>query len=85
MGLNGRKLIIASLFLMLVNCSVKKETVKNVNRFDCCDPGINAEYKDMCKWMDEKGTNRVWDKNGGMYEGVWSNCKPGQEPWRKYE
>lgn len=83
MGL--RKLTVVSL-LLLSGCA-PKPVVRNVNKYylACCDPGLNAEDKDMCRWLGEKGRTSLQDRNGNTYEGVWDGCKRGEEPWRKWE
>ena len=87
MGLNTA--IMFGLFLTLVACA--PVGVKNPIRVPqkryvaCCDPGINADDKDMCKWMYENHTNRLRDAWGNTVEGIWHDCEPGKEPWRKWE
>lgn len=87
MGLMGMVFRTAAVVVLiaLTSCTPKK-VVRNVNKYyvACCDPGLNAEDKDMCKWMAEKGVSRLY-RGGDIYEGVWSDCKPGGEPWRKWE
>lgn len=63
-----------------------KNAAKNGNKhyIACCDIGLDADDKDMCKWMTEKGVTRLY-RGESIYEGVWTNCKPGEEPWRKWE
>lgn len=82
MGL--RKLIVV--FSLLLSGCAAKTVVRETNKhyLACCDPGLNAADKDMCKWLTEKGISRLY-RGGEIYEGVWDGCKQGEEPWRKWE
>lgn len=70
---------------VVFGCAIKK-VVKPPNKryIACCDPGLNADDKDMCKWMVEKGTTRLY-RYGDLFEGVWDGCEKGKEPWRQWE
>lgn len=60
---------------------VKNETF----RFDCCDPGIHAGTKEMCDLGRDAKNHTLVDGDGNKYNFIWSDCKPGEEPWRKWE
>lgn len=99
MGLNGngevimdRLLVIRYAFVAILvaqtGCMAKKDvTKKDINKywFECCNPGINAAQKDMCKWLVEEKTNAFRDREGNIYQAVWTGCDEGKEPWRKWE
>ena len=54
-------------------------------RYDCCDPSLNAGIKDMCKAAAKDADHVLWDQDKNRYEFIWSECKVGKEPWRKWE
>lgn len=87
MGLKETNLgLVFAVLLMSVGCMAKVTVLPNQKRYvACCDPGLNAEDKDMCKWLHENGRTTLRDGAGNVYEGVWADCKPGEEPWRKWE
>lgn len=81
-------LVYVILPIALVGCMAKKDVIENKPRkyyFECCDPGINAAQKDTCKWLVEQKAHAFKDKDGNIYQAVWSDCKEGEEPWRKWE
>lgn len=85
MGLNGVLTVV--LFLLLVSC-VSKAVINPVNReqyIDCCDPGLSADDKAICKDAAKDEDHIVWDGYGNKYVCIWSDCEIGKEPWRKYE
>lgn len=52
---------------------------------DCCDPGIDEGTKWMCDRAIKNPDHTLIGADGIRYEYVWSDCKIGEEPWRKYE
>lgn len=78
---------VVALSSILTGCMAKKGAIKETPKywFECCDPGINAAQKDMCKWLVEKDANALRDMEGNLYQAVWSDCEKGKEPWRKWE
>lgn len=90
MGLTDRVLRIAVVVGMIVStsCTARKEVVeRSVNKryIACCDPGLGADDKDLCKWLHEHNAHSLKDGAGTIHEGVWQDCKPGEEPWRKWD
>lgn len=88
----GLKIILVSfIFILMMGCAAHKtvqvkENHTNQKRYiACCDPGLNANDKDVCKWMYENRTDQLRDWSENVYEGVWSDCKRGEETWRKWE
>lgn len=75
-----------SLVFLIAGCATQK-AVKSANKhyIACCDPGLNADDKDKCKWLHEKDRTALIDRYGDTYQGVWDGCKPGEEPWREWE
>lgn len=53
--------------------------------YDCCNPGLDAGTKEMCKMAQEDEDHVLWDDDGNQYVFIWSDCEIGKEPWRKYE
>lgn len=86
MGL-GRFLSASVVVLGILPGCTPKSVVVPVSKtyVDCCDPGLDAATKDMCKWAVEVSGHTAVDQMGNRYEMVWSDCKEGMEPWRKYE
>lgn len=86
MGLKLVQPVIYSLLMLfIVGCAAKeKVVVRNKWYIDCCNPGLSAEDKDMCKWAVEN-PGKIIVQGNDLYEMIWSDCKPGKEPWRKYE
>lgn len=70
--------------VVLAGCAKRKEIVRNKWYIDCCNPGLSYEEKDMCKWAKEN-PGRLIVQGNNLYEMIWSDCKPGEEPWRKWE
>lgn len=83
MGLNSR--IVLVVIISMTGCTPKSVVIPNKRYVACCDPGLNADDKDMCKWMYENRTNRLRDAWGTVVEGIWHDCEPGKEPWRRWE
>lgn len=91
MGLNVRSgifsltMVVILLTAVLAGCA-KKEVIRNVNKLyiDCCNPTINAEEKDMCKWAKDN-PGKIIVQGNTLYTMIWSDCKVGEEPWRKWE
>lgn len=52
---------------------------------DCCNPGLSAADKEMCKDAALDADHVLWDLDGNQFVYTWSDCKVGGEPWRKYE
>jgi hypothetical protein len=73
--------------LVLGGCMAKKDAIKKADKywFECCDPGIPAAQKDMCKWLDERKGNTLIARDGTDLTAVWTGCEEGKEPWRKWE
>lgn len=61
-------------------------TVRSTDKvyIDCCNPSLNFEDKDMCKWAKDH-PGKLLQQGNTLYEMVWSDCKVGEEPWRRYE
>lgn len=72
--------------ILLSSCAPKKEAVRNVNKYyiDCCNPALSYNEKDMCKWAKDH-PGKVIVQGNTLYEMIWSDCKVGEEPWRKYK
>lgn len=91
MGLKNSVLIASAVaMLMASGCAGNRASVTPVEKrhkywFECCDPGIPAAQKDMCKWLVERKTNTLVDGAGNLYVAIWTGCEEGKEPWRKYE
>lgn len=58
---------------------------KEVHYSDCCNPGLSADEKQMCKFAAEDDDRTRWDVAGNKYVYVWSGCEVGKEPWRKWD
>lgn len=86
MGLITAFRIAAVVGLIVSTSCTAKKAVRNVSKvyIDCCNPGLDYEAKDMCKWANDNPGKRIYQGNI-VYEMVWSNCKPGEEPWRMWE
>lgn len=52
---------------------------------DCCNPGLGAADKELCSMAAEDEDHILWDDAGNKYVFIWSDCKIGEEPWRKWE
>lgn len=89
MGL--RTALITITLLAATSCATQKDArnpvpaKRETYRVDCCDPGIDADTKFVCKWAIKNPSHIFVDARGKLFETVWSECKPGEEPWRKYE
>lgn len=83
MGLNSEIALVV--IISMIGCAPKNVVIQNKRYVACCDPGLNADDKDMCKWMYENHTNRLRDRAGNTYEGVWDGCESGKERWRDFE
>lgn len=75
----------------LIGCTARSvvtpaDRVRNETfRYDCCDPGLGAADKEWCDLAIKNPDHAFVDTDGNKYEYVWSDCKIGEEPWRKYE
>lgn len=89
----GLKSVLLVSTIFLTGCqSVKTRIITPADRvagetfrYDCCDPGINADTKWDCDRAIKNPDHVFVDTDGNRYEYVWSDCKIGEEPWRKYE
>lgn len=86
MGLKSTIVFVISLWVILA-CVPSKVTKPETKRryLACCDPGLSAEDKAVCKWMGDNGVALAEDWRGNRYAGIWDDCDPGKEPWRKWE
>lgn len=87
MGLTIR-IAFVTFLVAQTGCMAKKGVIKKEADkywFECCDPGIPAAQKDMCKWLDEKKGNTLIARDGTTLIALWSGCEEGKEPWRKWE
>ncbi len=53
--------------------------------YDCCDPSLSSEEKENCVFAKEAKDHVLTQRNGDTKTYLWSNCRAGKEPWRKYE
>lgn len=93
MGL--KSIVGAVIILILTNgCSALKtktgvnpaDRVKGETFYtDCCNPGLSAANKEMCKMAQEDEDHILWDQDGNKYVFIWSDCEIGKEPWRQWE
>lgn len=73
------------MLLTLISCAPKNVVKRNKYYIACCDPSLSENDKDKCKWLDKMNIDTLRDSIGDIYEGVWSDCRRGEEPWRKWE
>lgn len=85
MGLNASKVLLSIILVGSAGCASAPVVKPTRVYIACCDPGLNADDKDMCKWMEKNGKTFLRDGRGDTYVGVWDGCKQGEEPWRKWE
>lgn len=69
---------------ILTGCTAKSVVVRNKTYIDCCNPGLSYSEKDMCKWA-KNNPGKIIVQGNNLYEMMWSDCKIGEEPWRKWE
>lgn len=88
----SKHLYLIVLSLIWLNSCAGLKTVNPADRvkgetfyYDCCNPGLSAADKEMCKMAQEDDDHILWDDDGNKYEFTWSDCEIGKEPWRKYE
>lgn len=89
MGLNTA--LMSVLFLLLGACAPKvavnpaDRVSKQMFYYDCCNPSLHPDDKDMCRMAAKDEDRILWDTKGNKYTYIWSDCKIGGEPWRKWE
>lgn len=91
MGL-GRFLSVVVILLGGLTGCIVKSAVTPADRvkgkafyYDCCNPGLNKADKEMCKDAAKDEDHVLWDDDRNRFISIWSDCKIGEEPWRKYE
>lgn len=52
--------------------------------YDCCDPSILEGTQQLCDDAAKDEDHILWDTDRNRYIYVWSDCLPGEEPWRNY-
>lgn len=52
---------------------------------DCCSVSLTADEKLGCKWAASGPEKNLLDDSGVLHKFIWSECKEGGEPWRKWE
>ena len=82
MGL--RRAVIFFIPMLFIGCAARKETVRSKVYIDCCNPALGYNEKDMCKWAKDNPGKRIHQGNT-IYETLWSDCRVGGEPWKKWE
>lgn len=93
-GISFLTMAVMLLVIVTVGCSIPKSKPKpnpadrvsgETFYTDCCNPGLNAGDKEMCDMAAEDEDHILWDDAGNKYVFVWSDCKIGEEPWRKWD
>lgn len=83
MGL--RHVFVAVLLVSLIGCTPKSVVIlRNKVYVDCCNPSLGYNEKDMCKWAQEN-PGKMIVQDDKIYDMIWSDCKIGEEPWRRWE
>lgn len=69
-------------------CTMKSKPVTQEHSniyYDCCDVGIDENVKEDCKIAAGMRDHVITLRNGDTKTFLWSSCRPGKEPWKKYE
>jgi len=84
--------LISIAFLLFSGCIAKpcvlpsdRDAHNQTWYYDCCDPGLSSGNKEMCDMAAKDDDHILWDTDGNKYVFTWSDCKIGEEPWRKWE
>lgn len=81
----GLRIVYAVILSVLIGCMAKPAVVvRDKYYIDCCNPALSYNEKDMCKWSKDN-PNKVIVQGNILYQMIWSDCKVGEEPWRKWE
>lgn len=80
--------VVFSVVLLVVLNSrykTKEGSVTSKTYVDCCDIGLNRTDKENCDMVRDTSSRSFKDALGVRHQFVWSDCIPGQEPWRKFD
>lgn len=50
--------------------------------YDCCDPGLDRDTKEMCDLAAKRPGHVLRGKDGVERRFIWSDCEEGKERWR---
>ncbi len=78
--------VVFGLVLVLVLNSKPQGTKEPANLYyDCCDVGLDAAQKENCVFAAQAKDHILTERNGDTKTYLWSNCRPGHEPWRRFD